>query len=320
MANSEQLSVLAQGVEAWNEWRQSNPDVRPDLSRTDLTNRLLMRADLSFTDMHGCKLTCANLMEADFRGANLDGADLLCANLTLANLRGAQMRLTRLVGAVLVETELNGADLSGSHVYGVSAWNAKLEGTIQRGLVVTAPGEPEVTVDHLEMAQFVDMVLHNENIRNALNTLTSKVVLILGRFSAERKPVLDALREALRHKDYAPVIFDFEQAPHTTAETISTLAHMAHYVIADLSDPACVLQELQAIVPHSPSVVVQPILPESQNLPGMYDSFEAYPWVLEPFRYRDKEHLLSALENVIATAESKAGEIKARAEQRISRA
>ena len=50
--------------------------------------------------------------------------------------------------------------------------------------------------------------------------------------------------------DYAPVVFDFEQSGiHTTDETITLLARMARFVIADNSDAKSVLQELRAIVP-----------------------------------------------------------------------
>jgi hypothetical protein len=35
MANAEQLAILKQGVEAWNEWRVKNLDVRLDLREAD---------------------------------------------------------------------------------------------------------------------------------------------------------------------------------------------------------------------------------------------------------------------------------------------
>ena len=56
------------------------------------------------------------------------------------------------------------------------------------------------------------MLLHNEKIRHVIDTITSKAVLILGRFTRERKAVLDALREELRKRNYLPILFDFEQA------------------------------------------------------------------------------------------------------------
>jgi hypothetical protein len=48
----------------------------------------------------------------------------------------------------------------------------------------------------------------------------------------------------------ARVVFDFEKPTNrTTDETITLLARMARFVIADISDAKSVLQELRAIVP-----------------------------------------------------------------------
>jgi hypothetical protein len=38
MANDEHVALLKKDVEAWNEWRDANPDVRPDFSGADLVN------------------------------------------------------------------------------------------------------------------------------------------------------------------------------------------------------------------------------------------------------------------------------------------
>jgi hypothetical protein len=54
-------------------------------------------------------------------------------------------------------------------------------------LVVSRWDEPAVTVDNIEVAQFISLLLHNEKIRDVIDTITSKVVLILGRFTDERK-------------------------------------------------------------------------------------------------------------------------------------
>ena len=65
----------------------------------------------------------------------------------------------------------------------MSAWNLHLEGARQANLIVTKPHQPKITVDNLEMAEFIYLVLHNEQIRHVIDTITSKVVLILGRFT-----------------------------------------------------------------------------------------------------------------------------------------
>jgi hypothetical protein len=69
--------------------------------------------------------------------------------------------------------------------------------------------KPEITTDDIEVAQFLYLLIHNEKLRKVIDTITTKVVLILGRFSEERKVVLDAVRDALRTRDLLPVIFDF---------------------------------------------------------------------------------------------------------------
>ena len=103
------------------------------------------------------------------------------------------------------------------------------------------------------------------------------------------------------------MLFDFDTpASQTTDETISTLAHMSRFVIADITDAKSVLQELRSIVPNSPSVFVQPLLLESQGEPGMWDFFRKFPWVLEPVRYTDQNAIIAGLdEKVIAPAEAK---------------
>jgi hypothetical protein len=135
-------------------------------------------------------------------------------------------------------------------VYGISAWNVRLKGAIQSNLVITPSHESAIQVDNLEVAQFIYLLLNNEKIRNVIDTITSKVVLILGRFTPERKVVLDAIREELRKRDYLPILFDFEKpASKGLTGTISTLANMARFIIADLTDPSSVPHELAMVVP-----------------------------------------------------------------------
>jgi hypothetical protein len=221
-----------------------------------------------------------------------------------------------LAGATLVETDLTGADLRGCRIYGISAWGLKLEGTKQQNLVITTGGEPEITVDNIEVAQFIYLLLHNEKIRDVIDTVTSKAVLILGRFTDERKVVLDALREELRKRNYLPILFDFEVPERrNVTETVTLLARMARFIIADLTDPSSIPQELQAIIP-SVRVPVQPLLLEGSSLYSMFKDFDPqdFHWVLPVYRYKEPEQLLATLaENVIAPAE---GKVKALEERR----
>jgi Pentapeptide repeats (8 copies) len=190
--------------------------------------------------------------------------------------RGASLHAVNLQAATLVDADLTGADLTGCRTYGVSAWDLKLERTKQQNLVITRNGEPEITVDNIEVAQFIYLMLNNQKIRDVIDTITSKAVLILGRFTDDRKAVLDALREELRKRDYLPILFDFSvPARRDITETISLLARMARFIIADLTDPSSIPKELEAIVPGL-AVPVQQLLEGGSQPYAMFKDYWKY--------------------------------------------
>ena len=249
------------------------------------------------------------------RAALLEGlADLSGADLRGANLNGANLSQVDLEGASLVNTDLTAADLTGCRIYSASAWGLKLDSATQQNLIITPRNEPEITVDNIEIAQFVYLLLKNQKIRDVIDTITSKAVLILGRFTDERKTVLDALREELRKRQYLPILFDFAvPATRDITETVSLLARMARFIIADLTDASSIPKELEAIVPHL-AVPVQSLLQGSSRPYSMFKDYWKYEWVLPVYRYKALEPLLATLaEGVIAPAEAK---VKALEERR----
>ena len=133
--------------------------------------------------------------------------------------------------------------------------------------------------------------------------------------AGDAQKVLDAIREELRQRGYIPILFDFDKPRgQTTDETITLLARLARFVIADISDAKSIPQELRAIVPDLPSVPVQPLILNSQEEPGMFDFFNPRlrPSVLETHRYDDLEQLISDLsERVINPAERRVLELRA---------
>jgi hypothetical protein len=172
---------------------------------------------------------------------------------------------------------------------------------------------PKITVDNIQVAQFIYLLLDNQNIRHVIDTVTSKAVLILGRFTDERKAVLDALREELRKRNYLPILVDFAvPATRDITETVSLLARMARFVVADITDAKSIPQELSTVVPDLPSVPVQPLLLEGSAEYGMFEHFKRYPWVLATYRYPSSERLIADLgERVIGPAEKYARSVKA---------
>jgi len=236
-----------------------------NLSGTDLSEASLSEANLSGANLRGAILNGANLSGASLSAANLREAYLIQTNLRDVDLRGANLVEARLSGASLWGTDLTGSDLSRCHIDGVSAWGLKLERAKQQDLVITREEEPAITVDNIEVAQFIYLLLHNQKVRDVIDTITSKAVLILGRFTDERKAVVDVLREELRKRNYLPILFDFNvPAVRDITETISLLARMARFIIADLTDSSSIPKELEAIVPGL-AVPVQPLLLETSR-------------------------------------------------------
>jgi len=280
--------------------------VKAKLSLADFSHADATEADFHDADLYGACLHKANLTGADFRGANLREAVMSGSILTRAKLSCLDLRNAELQHSVLVGTDLTGTDISGANVYGASIWDARLEGTIQQDLVITPTDQPIISVDNLEIAQFMYLLLNSSKIRSVIDTVTSKVVLILGRFTVERKLILDAIRAELRTRNYVPLLFDFAKPKNRDiTETVSTLAHLACFVIADISDPRSVPQELMAIVPTLPSVPIQPLLSSSEEEYGMFEHFRIYPWMLQPFRYDGIDGLMAGFdEHVIGPAEA----------------
>jgi TIR domain/Pentapeptide repeats (8 copies) len=310
-AKLEHLDLLKQGVSIWNKWRQKHLGIQLDLSQTNLSDANLSGADLSGADLSRAFLIGANFRGADLSNADLNNADLSQTNLSGANLSGANLSGANLSGAMLVGTNLTRANLTQCTTYGISAWKVQLNGAKQSNLVITDIDEPTITVDNLEVAQFIYLLLNNTKIRDVIYTITTKVVLILGRFTPERKAGLDAIREALRMYGYLPILFDFEMPiDRDFTETVSTLAHLSRFIIADLTGTSSIPHELQAVIP-SLAVPVQPILEASKREYTLFGDFiNRYHWVLPTYLYTDTANLITTLkEQVLDPAEMKVQEL-----------
>jgi len=293
-----------------------------DLREVNLSKSYLYRASLNGVRLDYANLTGASCIETSFVGASINNATFNDANLNGANLIGAQLVGTKLVGtsfisanlyganltnadlyhslliqANLVQTNIDNAIISESNIYGINVWDLLGEFKEQNQLIVTPEEETAITVDNIKIAQFVYLILTNKELRDVINTLTSKTVLILGRFAIpERKEVLDALRNKLREHDLVPIVFDFDRpADKDFTETIKTLAGISYFVIADVTNPKSSPLELQATVPDY-QIPFVPIIQEGESpFAMMVDLQNKYPWVLPTKSYDSIETLMSAL-------------------------
>lgn len=330
------IKHIKRGSEYWNEWRRNNPRIQPGFRRADLREVDLSGADLSFArflgvDFEGADLSMADLSHASLIGANLWSANLSGATLHQANLARSNLWDTNLSNAELlyadlqsselhrtnctranltgaklmycqlVNTDFTNAILSDCRIFGISSWEVELEGATQKNLIITpGSGGPTVAVDNLEVAQFVYLLLTSKKIRNVINTIGQKAVMILGRFKDERKKTLDSIADALRQKGFVPIIFDFDKpSARDFTETIKILAGLSLFVIADITNPKSNPLELQATVPDY-MIPFVPIIQEGEEPFSMFvDLQRKYAWVLPILAYDTTENLLATLDDAI---------------------
>ena len=75
---------------------------------------------------------------------------------------------------------------------------------------------------------------------------------------------------------------------------------MSRFVIADLTDPKVVLQEIDVILTEFPSVLVRPIILKGSDIPiTLLDHAQKKALIQPVFHYTDKEHLIDNLDNEI---------------------
>ena len=124
MADSEHLSWLLEGVDAWNRRRQES-DFMPDLSNIDLRKEFqevgllennfwipLRNVNLSGARLVNTSLKQAMLIDADLRGTRLCVADLTGSHLDGAKLQGADLTAAILDRADLMHAELVDVDFT----------------------------------------------------------------------------------------------------------------------------------------------------------------------------------------------------------------
>jgi uncharacterized protein YjbI with pentapeptide repeats len=344
---NDHIKELEKSVGSWNEWRIRNPHIRPilyGLPDEEWDKGIKKNWDsIKFKGLRGINFSNANLIEADLTGvdltkanfheANLGGAKLIEAILEGANFCRADLYKTNLSGADLTDANLQGAQIAGTifkqigdkktqligcKVYGSSAWDLKgLDEATQGNLEIVYKIEEknkysELTVDDLEMAQFLYFILNNKNVSNVFNAASSSVVLILGRFK-DRKDVLDEIRNKLKDKStnekkkYIPIIFDFDKPDHSDyTQVITVLAGISRFIIADLTNASSIPQELHAIVERF-RVPVIPIIEISEKYKeesfSMFVDNYKYDWVHHVIKYSSEKTLFDYFEKLIDVAE-----------------
>lgn len=280
-------ALVLQGAAVWNAWRQQHRGNvnfaaprwydspgpgglqikgrnRLDFSAMDLSGVSIHRAFAEGLNLRGAVFRNAHFEEGDFSRADFSGAEFHSTRFNKTILTGANFDDATFINCSLNRVNLVGAsfrvrEITETVVYGIAAWDLQTSETSKQSRLVIertydlyseliAQGKVPLMVDDIELAQFVHYLSDHRRMRDTLNILNDKGVLLLGRFKDGGIERLYAVREQLQRQGYMAMIFDFERPDNMSlTETVVTMAGLSKFIVVDLSG-ASVPGELQAIL------------------------------------------------------------------------
>lgn len=219
------------------------------LYKAKLQGVKLLKAKLCSARLNGANLTDASLDQANLAGANLYEAVLEYTSLNGASLRDACLCQVRLLHASLVRANMDGCQVAGMVVQGV-----KFQETTQQNLVISLPGTPAVLTDHLEVARFLELLSGRERLRDLIENISTRFVLLLGSFSA----TWERTCAALRAHGYHPVSVDGDKVVHRdVTQILAPLARLACLLITDQPETSDVVVQIRKLCPALPIISYQ---------------------------------------------------------------
>jgi uncharacterized protein YjbI with pentapeptide repeats len=314
------------------------------LKDTNLTGAMLNAANFEGVNARGAtfdavtgrdvRFQVSTLRGATFRGARLPGANfhrayLRDSDLTGAHFENASMRFARFDNAIcrgtdfqsadlryasFVSSDLRGARLMDVQTFGVSAWNVAIDGDTRQDLIIcknSSKDEVPLRTNDIATAQLLSLMLDGAGMRSVVDSVNSKLVLILGSFAPQDKAVLDALRTSLQDRGYVGVTFDFERpAERDYAETIVIVGGLSRFVIADFTNAKEVRAEVAQLRSQYRRVPVIPIARAGAALPVTMANVFSPSELKQLVRYAEVADLTqNLLAAVIDSAEAQARQI-----------
>jgi hypothetical protein len=265
-------------------------------------------------------MTDCILYEADMSGAGFPGADFSGSMIRKTYCKGTDFSRATFVDCVLnnstfIGTDFSGATLEGCNVYGVSAWEIRVdELTIQKELFlhrdnfsrkdIGQSSDVLSYVDDLALAQFFYFLNQPDGFGKSLKQLNKRSVLLLGKFKEGGLELLKTVGEMLRRRNYIPIVFDFDPSAHSNLiENVTTMAGLSRFVLANL-EGGSVPAELARVTANYRNPVIGWIHDDKHE--GVYAMFKDVAALenVQYFTYTNELNLESQLDKVIAKAEA----------------
>lgn len=259
--------------------------------------------DFSRANFRNCMFINTKFNKTIFTDAGFAGATFINCNLNRVNLTNADFQVEEITETV---------------IYGISSWDIHvsekskqsklvIEKTYQLFSEIIEEGRIPLMVDNIELAQFIYYLSNHKKMRDTINILNKRGVLLLGKFKDGGLERLYKLRDWFANQNYLPMIFDFDRPPSLDyTETIVTMSGLSKLVVADLSGDS-VPQELHAILTN----FVKPVVVYHDSAPySMLKDLRRKNRYFHEIKFDGTDdNLLSLLPPKIANAEKDFGEI-----------
>ena len=169
MANAVHLSMLQQGADTWNRWRQENPTIEIDLEGAELQYSRGNVLDLSHFNLNEANLTHARLKYVSLMSAGLQRAKMSKIAFEFVDLYGANLTGASLINASGIRVDLSNALLCRAVLSGAALGAAKL---VRADLTEAYMTEvnlsgADLTEANLSLADISDADLRNAKLRDA---------------------------------------------------------------------------------------------------------------------------------------------------------
>ncbi|HIF9433785.1 TPA: pentapeptide repeat-containing protein, partial [Photobacterium damselae] len=123
MAVLEHVEIFKQGSQAWNAWRDKNPEIRPDLSDIDFEKDVHTYksmydtpefADYDLSYMNLSRITARNsyFFRCSFSGSDLNFSDICFSFFQNCKFDGVSLAVTKIGSAEFIECDFTNSNLS----------------------------------------------------------------------------------------------------------------------------------------------------------------------------------------------------------------